>query len=126
MDLAEQRERAASLDASYLFIQGPPGTGKTWTGARIVVDLVRRGQRVGVAAISHKAIHNLLDEIGRCAKEEGVALRGLKKSTGGGESEYDAGWAKNIGDPTKFVIAAPRANVLAGTPWIRITFSRLS
>src|SRR2546427_5505561 len=38
-DLREQRERAASLDASYLFIQGPPGTGKTWTGARTIVDL---------------------------------------------------------------------------------------
>jgi len=29
MDLREQRERAAALDQSYLFIQGPPGTGKT-------------------------------------------------------------------------------------------------
>ena len=34
MELAEQRELAASLDRSYLFVQGPPGTGKTWTGAR--------------------------------------------------------------------------------------------
>jgi len=66
-DLREQRERAAALDQSYLFIQGPPGTGKTWTGARIVVDLIRRGRRVGVAATSHKAIHNLLDEVGRAA-----------------------------------------------------------
>jgi AAA domain len=67
MHLAEQRDRAAALDQNYLFIQGPPGTGKTWTGARIVVDLIRRGQRVGVAATSHKAIHNLLDEIGKAA-----------------------------------------------------------
>jgi uncharacterized protein len=119
MDLAEQRERAAALDASYLFIQGPPGTGKTWTGARIVVDLVRRGQRVGVAATSHKAIHNLLDEIGRCAHEEGVALRGLKKCTSGsGESEYEGDWVTNVGDPKKFVTAAARASVLAGTPWL--------
>ena len=79
MDLREQRERAAALDESYLFIQGPPGTGKTWTGARIVVDLIRRGRRVGVAATSHKAIHNLLDEIERAAREEGVSIRGLKK-----------------------------------------------
>src|SRR5438093_8864594 len=89
MDLREQRERAAALDHGYLFIQGPPGTGKTWTGARIVVDLIRRGQRVGVAATSHKAIHNLLDEVGNAAREEKLRFRGLKKSSAGNaESEY--------------------------------------
>src|SRR3989449_3907081 len=81
--IAEQSARAAALDASYLFIQGPPGTGKTWTGARIVVDLIRRGRRVGVAATSHKAIHNLLDEIQKASRKDGVAFRGLKKSTAG-------------------------------------------
>ena len=59
-DLAEQRALTAALDQSYLFIQGPPGTGKTWTGARLIIDLIRRGRRVGVTATSHKAIHNLL------------------------------------------------------------------
>ena len=31
-------------------IQGPPGTGKTYTGARMIVELVRAGKRVGVTA----------------------------------------------------------------------------
>ena len=39
-DLAEQRALTAALDQSYLFIQGPPGTGKTWTGARLITDLI--------------------------------------------------------------------------------------
>src|SRR3989475_1017940 len=90
-DPREQRERAAALDDSYLFIQGPPGTGKTWTGARIVVDLIRRGRRVGVAATSHEAIHNLLDEIGKAAREERVPVRGLKKSSGGNAESEDSG-----------------------------------
>jgi predicted RecB family nuclease len=118
-DLGEQRERAAALDNSYLFIQGPPGTGKTWTGARIVVDLIRRGRRVGVAATSHKAIHNLLDEIGRAASEEGVRVRGLKKSSGGGsETEYTGDWIGNVADTRKLVEAAPRVQLLAGTAWL--------
>src|SRR5206468_3539441 len=119
MDLREQRERAAALDQSYLFIQGPPGTGKTWTGARIVVDLIRRGRRVGVAATSHKAIHNLLDEIGRAAREEGVRVCGLKKSSAGSaETEYPADWITNIADTRKLVQAAPRVQLLAGTAWL--------
>src|SRR2546425_4424062 len=117
-DLREQRERAAALDESYLFIQGPPGTGKTWTGARIIVDLIRRGPRVGVAATSHKAIHNLLDEIGKAAREAGVRIRGLKKSGGGAETEYPGDWITNIADTRKLVQAAPRVQLLAGTAWL--------
>jgi uncharacterized protein len=118
-DLPTQRERAAALDASYLFIQGPPGTGKTWTGARIVVDLVRRGQRVGVVATSHKAIHNLLDAIAQAAKDEGVALRGLKKSSNGNaETEYGGAWVTNVEDTKAVADLAATAHVLAGTAWL--------
>jgi len=118
MDLAEQRRRAAALDDSYLFVQGPPGTGKTWTGARIVVDLIRRGRRVGVAATSHKAIHNLLDEIERAARKEGVRFRGLKKSAGSAETEYDGESISSIADTRKFVTASASAQLLAGTAWL--------
>ena len=90
-DIAEQRALTAALDQSYLFIQGPPGTGKTWTGARLITELMRRGRRVGVTATSHKAIHNLLDEVERAAAEEGLRFRGLKKaSAGNDESRYDS------------------------------------
>jgi uncharacterized protein len=119
MDPVEQRERAATLDDSYLFIQGPPGTGKTWTGARIVVDLIRRGRRVGVAATSHKAIHNLLDEIERAAAAEGVGFRGLKKSSAGSaETEYEGAFISSIAEPVKFVEASARVQLLAGTAWL--------
>jgi len=118
-DLREQRKRAAALDDSYLFIQGPPGTGKTWTGARIVVDLIRRGRRVGVAATSHKAIHNLLDEIGRAALEERVRVRGFKKSSAGSaETEYAGGWITNLADTRRLLQAAPQVQLVAGTAWL--------
>ncbi|HWO16637.1 MAG TPA: TM0106 family RecB-like putative nuclease [Solirubrobacterales bacterium] len=56
MELEELKEIVAALDGSHLFIQGPPGSGKTYTGARLIVDLIGRGQRVGVTS-SHKMIH---------------------------------------------------------------------
>src|SRR5207237_10666873 len=85
IDIEEQRALTLNLDASYLFIQGPPGTGKTWTGARLITELMRCRRRVGVAANSQKAIHNLLDEAEKAALAAGVTLQGLKKAAAGNE-----------------------------------------
>ena len=51
------------LDCSVLPIQGPPGSGKTFTGARMICELVRQGKKVGITAIGHKVIRNLLLEV---------------------------------------------------------------
>ena len=67
-------ERVAQLGGSALFIQGPPGSGKTYTGARLICELLAGGSRVGVAATSHKAIANLLDEVERAAAESGALV----------------------------------------------------
>ena len=48
------------LDNSYLTIQGPPGAGKTYTGSRVIAELLRDGAKVGISSNSHKAINNLL------------------------------------------------------------------
>ena len=69
-------ERVANLGGSALFIQGPPGSGKTYTGARLICELLGAGKRVGVAATSHKAIANLLDEVERAAAESGTGVPG--------------------------------------------------
>ena len=69
-------EAAASLDGSYLFVQGPPGSGKTWLGARMAIELMRRGQRVGITSLSHKAIHKFLADVRGAALETGFEFRG--------------------------------------------------
>ena len=76
-------EAALSLDGSYLFVQGPPGSGKTWNGARMAIALMRAGRRVGVTALSHKAIHKFLEEVEAAAREQGFTFRGLKKAGDG-------------------------------------------
>ena len=58
------------LDRSYLAIQGPPGSGKTWTGARLILDLVAEGRKVGVTANSHKVIGKVLDDVMDAARKD--------------------------------------------------------
>lgn len=112
------------LDHSYLFIQGPPGSGKTWTGSRIICDLLAAGMRVGVLSNGHKAIHNLLHKVEACARDRGLSFRGLYKySNGNGDSLY----VSQIHDPFITSYAENDAfedeeyDLAAGTSWL---FSR--
>jgi uncharacterized protein len=70
------RRMGSLLDHSVLPIQGPPGAGKTYTGARMICDLIRQGKKVEITATSHKVIRNLLDKIIAAAKE--IPLNGLR------------------------------------------------
>ncbi|MEX2233000.1 MAG: TM0106 family RecB-like putative nuclease [Cyclobacteriaceae bacterium] len=59
-DLVEGALRIASaLDRSVLAIQGPPGSGKTYTGATMIIELMKAGKKIGITAVSHKVIRNL-------------------------------------------------------------------
>jgi predicted RecB family nuclease len=115
-DLEEMKRLVLDLDGSHLVVQGPPGSGKTWTGARLIVRLLREGKRVGVTATSHKAIHNLLLEVERVAAVEGVDFRGVKKSTGSVESVFTGARIESSGELADFVDLEVR--LLAGTAWL--------
>lgn len=114
--LAETISAVAALDHSYLFIQGPPGAGKTWTGSRVIVDLLERGNRIAIASNSHKAIHNLLAGVERVALEQGLSFTGVKKASNRNpDSYFDGSFIRNedksdgIGDTDQLV---------AGTAWL--------
>ncbi len=79
---------ALSVDGSYLPVQGPPGSGKTWNGARMAIALMKAGRRVGVTALSHKAIHKFLDDVERAALAEGYEFVGRQKASGE-DSRYE-------------------------------------
>ena len=110
-------DAVSTIEDSYLFVQGPPGSGKTWQGAKMAVALMREGKRVGVTSLSHKAIHKLLQEIEREAREQGFVFKGRKKSTGGNaESRFEGrfidsadGWRDLLEDDLQLV---------AGTAWL--------
>jgi uncharacterized protein len=101
------------LDDSYLFIQGPPGSGKTYLGARLIVDLLERKQKVGITANSHKAIHNLLDEVEAVAAERGITFVGFKKCTDDADSRYDSAHISS----RKEAFSVFGAHLFAGTAW---------
>jgi uncharacterized protein len=109
---------SCSLDASVLAIQGPPGAGKTFTGAHVIVELVRAGRRVGVTANSHRVIGNLLDEVRAVSERVGYPLRIGQKP---GRDE-DPTCASAICYPTDEDIAgalrAGEIDVAGGTAWL--------
>ena len=114
--LGATTDAVAGLADSYLFIQGPPGAGKTYTSARVIVELIRRGKKIGVASNSHKAIHNLLDKIEEMAEKFGVTFEGIKKSSGQNtESIYNG---KYIHSEDKSENINLNASLLAGSAWL--------
>jgi predicted RecB family nuclease len=109
-------EAALSLNLGYLFAQGPPGSGKTWNGARMAVALMAAGRRVGVTALSHKAINNLLGAIEEAAVEAGVAFRGLKKCTSADNCFEGGRFIENTNENADMI--DPELDLLAGTSWL--------
>ncbi len=109
----QMKELVERVEGRHLFVQGPPGSGKTFKGARLILHLLDRGKRVGVAATSHKAIHTLLDEI----VDAGLSVLGLKKCSGGNpESVYEKGSIESEDDIEPFL--EPEVRLLAGTAWL--------
>jgi uncharacterized protein len=117
----EQTTRLAEeLLESYLFIQGPPGSGKTYTGAHLILGLLKVGHRVGVSANSHKAIHNLLHEVEEHAGDRGVDFRGLQKDAGG-DSVFESKLDQPLIDASNAATDFPTpdgTNLMAGTAWL--------
>jgi uncharacterized protein len=102
---------APHLDRSYLPIQGPPGTGKTFTAAHLIAEQVQRGKRVGVTAMSHAAIDNVMRATVAHFAAQGMELKAVRKAPRGpvkGVKYLDdnAGCARGDFD------------VLGGTAWL--------
>ena len=122
------------LDNSLLPIQGPPGSGKTFTGARMICELVRLGKKVGITATSHKVIQNLLLQVIKAANEAG--LGGLNCVQKVNEKPDAAPPGITLTTDNAEALAALRgdAQVVGGTAWLwsreeyfeRLTFFSLT
>lgn len=78
--LKRAREMAVNLNNSYLAIQGPPGTGKSYTASRVILSLVEKGYKVGVTALSHKVISNLIHKVHEASEKEKVPVNLYQKT----------------------------------------------
>lgn len=115
-DVGEIASWSRHLDHAYLAVQGPPGTGKTYCGAHIVHSLITAGRRVGITAMSHTAIDNLLDETIKVLREKddlgalAAVRRGQEPPSGPHPAvTYAANNSK---------CAADDFNLVAGTTWL--------
>jgi predicted RecB family nuclease len=105
-------------EPSVLPIQGPPGTGKTFTGARIIVELVMQGRKVGITAVSHRVISNLLHEVCRAASELRVSLRAVQKANEGDECQNGMVEQAESNQAVLDALTTRTAQVAAGTVWL--------
>lgn len=117
-EAAKLMVRSLASEPSVLPIQGPPGSGKTFSGARMIVELVKDGRRVGITAVSHKVITNLLREVCRYALEVGVPLRAIQKSNGDDECQEPAVTQAEDNQAVLSAITGRTAQVAAGTAWL--------
>jgi uncharacterized protein len=110
---------ALTGEPSVLPIQGPPGSGKTFTGARMIVELVKQGQRVGISAVSHKVITYLLREVCATASTSRVRLRAIQKANDEGDGcRHPLVTAANDNQAVLDALVTGSAQVAAGTAWL--------
>jgi predicted RecB family nuclease len=119
IDVVQTAEALAlNLQDSVLAIQGPPGAGKTYTGSRMVYELVKRGKKVGITANSHKVISHLLHGVLEVAQKEGIKNVDCHQKV----NEIPASPAPGVSYSTENVspLDALRSgcSVVAGTAWM--------
>ena len=118
--LPQMSKAIENLDHSCIFVQGPPGSGKTFTGSHVIVDLLKKGCRVGISSNSHKAVNNLLKAVEKVARKQGVVFQGAKKCTQGNEGSMLKGsMIQDVFNNDQAV--SPDNQLVAGTAWL---FSR--
>lgn len=112
------RRLALALEDTCLPVQGPPGSGKTYTGARMILDLVRAGKKVGITATSHKAITNLVDAVCEAARDEGVRVGIVQKADEGDASTAPEVVAVASNKEVDGRLDDSSISIVAGTQWL--------
>jgi predicted RecB family nuclease len=106
---------ATLLNNSYLPIQGPPGAGKSYTASHMIFDLIKKGNKIGITALSHKVIINLLEKVRQIAIAENFDLRIIYKGSTSDEEERPWTSAKTIDD---IALNHQKYHIIAGTSFM--------
>ncbi|HET8699093.1 MAG TPA: AAA domain-containing protein, partial [Gammaproteobacteria bacterium] len=117
-EVSEARRLGFELEHGVLPIQGPPGTGKTFTGSHMIVELLKAGKKVGVTAVSHEVIRNLLkDACKRAAEQQLPDFKCLHK---GDERDDEPEQLHSVDDNARVarMFASGEYSLLGGTSWL--------
>src|SRR3984957_10290916 len=115
-DLDASLAWVGELDESYVAVQGPPGSGKTYSGSHMIHALIKSGKRVGITAMSHAAIDNLLAATHEVFAEKGELseLRALRR----GDKPASGPLAGVRYTSTPKDAEGTTYNLVAGTTWL--------
>jgi uncharacterized protein len=108
---------ATALADSVFAIQGPPGAGKTYTGARMICQLLKQGKKIGITALSHKVIRKLLDEVVNAAHDLGFEGARCMQRSDEQEETPEIAVARDNVIPLR-ALQSGAANVVGGTSWL--------
>ena len=111
--ITQSIEIVKNLNNSYLTIQGPPGTGKTYTSAKIIIELMKAGKKVGITSNSHEAIKTLLIAIEQQAVDQNYEFSGMRKSKSSDKHEWK--FIRNV--TTGKPLNMDSYSLFAGTSW---------
>jgi predicted RecB family nuclease len=115
---AKEMMSLLASEPCVLPVQGPPGSGKTFTGARMIVELIGQGYRVGVAAVSHKVISNLLSEVCKVARQNNVPLQAVQKPDATDGCIDPLVTLLDNNQAVRDALDTGATNVVAGTTWL--------
>lgn len=107
---------SSDLDGGVLPVQGPPGAGKTTQGAKAILELAAAGKKIGITAVSHKVIDNLLAAVRKAdnASSRPQRLRLVHK-----DDEHDSvegiEFAKSPGEALDCISPG---TIVGGTAWL--------
>ena len=104
------------LDGSYLAVQGPPGSGKTFTGSKVIAELVNKhGWKVGVVAQGHSTVENLLEGIVKAGVSGELVAKKVKAAQSGGTPTH--GWTAIADSKYADFLSQAGGRVIGGTAW---------
>lgn len=112
------RRIVLQLDETVLPVQGPPGSGKTYTGAEMILSLVRAGRKVGIVAFTHRALTNLLDEVLDHALEQRLTVPAIRKVDPDETLQETWRYEYTTGNDVVADALGSWAQVAAGTAWM--------
>jgi uncharacterized protein len=112
------KQIALLLDRTVLPIQGPPGSGKTFTGAHMILELIKDGKKVGVTAGSHKVISNLLKAICKAAAETKTNVKIVQRCDGEDHCKHAMVNIAKTNDAVLQALTDGTTQIVAGTVWL--------
>jgi ATP-dependent RNA/DNA helicase IGHMBP2 len=86
-------------------IHGPPGTGKTTTVAEFILQCVKRGERVLVAAPSNVAVDNIVEKLATHAKQANAKIVRVSNFNGGELNSVSHGQAITFNSRTPYILS---------------------